>query len=74
MLYDSKRDKVWEKEVINQEGLVLGMMAHTFNTNTQKAEAERSEFKTSLIYKESSKIVRATYRNPVLEKQTRKIK
>jgi hypothetical protein len=48
-------------------------VAYAFNTSTQEVEAGRSEFKASLIYRESSKTARATGRNPVSEKKTIKI-
>lgn len=52
----------------------LGMMAHTFNASTRKAEAARSlKFKATLLYNASSKIVRATLKNPVLKKKEKKI-
>jgi hypothetical protein len=49
---------------------------HAFNPSTQEAETEAggiSEFKTSLVYKVSSRTVWATQRNPVSKnKQTNK--
>lgn len=46
------------------------MVAHAFNPITQEeAEADRSEFKDSMVYKEGSRTDRATKRYPVLEKQ-----
>ena len=47
-------------------------MAHAFNSSPLEAEAVRSLFQTSLIYRASSKTVRATQRNPVSNKQTRR--
>ena len=50
-------------------------MAHTFIPNTQEAEAGRYLFKlikASLVYRISSRIARATQRNPVSEKNFRK--
>ena len=41
-------------------------MAHTFNPSTQEAETDKSlEFKANLVYKASSRTVRATERNSV---------
>jgi hypothetical protein len=45
-------------------------MAHAFNPSTLEAEAGRSEFEASLVYRMSFRIARATQRNPVL-KQTK---
>jgi hypothetical protein len=46
------------------------MVAHAFNPSTQEAEAGRiSEFKTSLVYKVSSRTAWATKRNPVSKNQ-----
>lgn len=45
---------------------MLGMVEHTFNTNTQDAEAaDLYEFKVSLAYVVSSRTSRATQRDPV---------
>jgi YHS domain-containing protein len=42
------------------------MVAHTFNPSTQEAEAGGSlEFEVSLVYRVSSRTVRATQGNPV---------
>ena len=42
------------------------MVVHTFNPNTQEAEVGTSlEFKTSLVYKASSRTDRATQTNSV---------
>ena len=43
------------------------MVAHIFNPNTQEAEAGRSEFKTSLVYRVSSRAASAILGNPVLK-------
>jgi hypothetical protein len=47
------------------------VVAHAFNPNTREAEAA-SEFEASLVYKVSSRIARATQRNPVSKKQQQK--
>ena len=39
------------------------MVVHTFNPSTQETEADRSEFKASLVYKASSRTARATQKN-----------
>ena len=45
------------------------MVAQTFNSRTEEAEAgDLCEFRASLIYRVSSRIARATQRNPVMEK------
>ena len=49
------------------------MVVHTFNPSTWEAEAGY-ELKASLVYSVSSRIARATQRNPVLKKQKIKIK
>ena len=51
-----------------------GVVVHTFNPSTWVAEAGRriSELEASLVYRMSSRTVRATQRNPVSEKQTNK--
>lgn len=47
------------------------VVAHIFNPTTQEAETSRSEFKTSLIYKESSRLAKTfTQRNPVFKTTT----
>jgi hypothetical protein len=51
------------------------MVAHAFNLSTWKAEAgagESLEFKASLVYRMSSRIARATQRDPVSKKITNK--
>jgi hypothetical protein len=42
---------------------------HAFNLSTWEAEAGKSEFKASLVYRVSSKTARATQRNPVSKKK-----
>jgi hypothetical protein len=45
---------------------------HTFDPSTQEAEAtQSSEFKASLVYNVSSRMARATKRNPVLKKTSK---
>jgi hypothetical protein len=45
------------------------VLAYTFNPRTQKVEARGSlELEAILVYRVSSKMTRATQRNPVLEK------
>jgi hypothetical protein len=45
-------------------------MWHTFDSSTWEAEFGGSlEFKASLVYRVSSRTVRATQRNPVLQNQ-----
>jgi hypothetical protein len=41
------------------------VVVHTFNSNSREAEAGRSQFKASLVYRVSSRIAKATQRNPV---------
>jgi hypothetical protein len=50
------------------------VVAHAFNPSTWEAEAGRqvSEFEASLVYKVSSRTTRATQRNPVSKKTTKK--
>ena len=54
------------------------MVAHAINPSTWEAEAGRgrqtSEFEVSLVYKVSSRTVKATQRNPVSNKTKNKIK
>jgi hypothetical protein len=46
-----------------------GVVVHTFNPSTLGGRGRRiSEFKASLVYRVSSRIARATQRNPVLKK------
>jgi hypothetical protein len=48
-----------------------GLVSLVFNPTTQEAETSRSEFKTSLIYKESSRLAKTfTQRNPVFKTTT----
>ena len=49
------------------------MVAHTFNPSTQE-QMNLCELEASLVYKVSSRIARATQRNPVSNKQTNKTK
>jgi hypothetical protein len=45
------------------------MDVHTFNPSTREAEASGSlKFEPSLVYRASSRIVKATQRNPVSKK------
>jgi hypothetical protein len=49
------------------------VIAYAFNPSIQKAEAGRSlEFEVSLVYIASSRTVKATQRNPVLETKNQK--
>ena len=42
-------------------GVGVGVVAHTFNPNTQEAEAGHlGEFKSSLVYRESSRTAKVT--------------
>jgi hypothetical protein len=41
------------------------VVAHTFNSSTQEAEAGGSVFQANLVYKAKSRTVRAAQRNPV---------
>jgi hypothetical protein len=42
------------------------MVAHTFDPSTQEAETDQSfELEVSLLYRPSSRIARATQKNPV---------
>ena len=51
------------------------MVAHTFNLSAQEVEeTDLSEFKASLIYRETYRTAKATQRNPVSNKQTNKPK
>jgi hypothetical protein len=43
-------------------------MLHTVSPSTQESEAGRTEFEASLLYRASSRIAKATQRNPVLKK------
>ena len=47
------------------------MVAHTFNPNTQEAstQVDLCEYRTSLVYRVSFRIARATQRNLVLKNQ-----
>ena len=47
------------------------MVAHTFNPSTWEAEAGRSEFEASLVYRVSSRTAKATGK-PCQEKQNHK--
>jgi hypothetical protein len=44
---------------------LLGMVACAFNPRTWEAEWGKSQFETSLVYTVSSRIARATQRDPV---------
>jgi hypothetical protein len=53
----------------------LGVVAHTFNPSTLKAEAGGFlSSRASLVYRVSSRTARATQRNPVLKKTKKKKK
>lgn len=45
------------------------VVVHTLNRSTQEAEAGRSEFESSLIYRVNFWTARATQRNPVSKDQ-----
>jgi hypothetical protein len=48
------------------------VVVHAFNPRTWEAPSRRiSEFKASLVYRVSSRIARATQRNPVLKERER---
>jgi hypothetical protein len=52
-----------------------GMVTHTFNPSTQGGRGRQiSEFEPSLVYKVSSRTVRAIQRNPVSKNQRGKKK
>jgi hypothetical protein len=46
------------------------VVVHAFNPSTQEAEAGRSEFEASLVYRVSSRIARATQKTPVSNQPT----
>jgi hypothetical protein len=46
------------------------VVAHAFNPSIWEAEAGRAEFEGSVVYRASSKMARATQRNPVSKKQS----
>jgi hypothetical protein len=48
------------------------VVAHAFNPSTREAEAGRSEFEASLVYKVSSRTARAVQRNPASKKTKNK--
>jgi hypothetical protein len=51
------------------------MVVHAFNPSTQEGRSRQiSEFEASLVYKVSSRTVRATQRNPVSKKRKEKQK
>jgi hypothetical protein len=52
------------------------MVAHAFNPSTWSGGRGRriSEFEASLVYRSSSRIARATQRNPVSKKTKKKTK
>ena len=52
------KDLMWPRE-----------MVHVFNSSTQEAEAGGSEFEASLVYIVSSRMARATQRNPVVDQK-----
>jgi hypothetical protein len=45
------------------------VVVHAFNPSTPEAEASDSEFEANLIFRVSSRTVRATQRNPVSKKK-----
>lgn len=45
------------------------MVAHAFNLSPWETDSQISEFKANLVYKASSKVARATQRNPVSKSQ-----
>jgi hypothetical protein len=45
----------------------LGMVAHAFNPRTEESRQGDLECEASLVYRASSKLARATQRNPVLK-------
>jgi hypothetical protein len=50
------------------------VVAYTFNPSTWETGRRISEFEVSLVYRVSSRIAKATQRNPVLKNQKTKIK
>jgi hypothetical protein len=48
------------------------VLTQAFNTSTREAEAGRSEFKASLVYRASSRTARATQRKAISEKNKTK--
>jgi hypothetical protein len=44
-------------------------VVYTFDPSTQRPEVVESEFKANLVYRVSSRTVRATQRNPALKKK-----
>lgn len=51
----------------------LGMVAHSLNPSTRRQrQADVREFKASLVYLVSSRLARATYRDPVSEKANKR--
>jgi hypothetical protein len=50
------------------------VVAHAINPGTWEAEAGRSEFEASLVYKVSARTARATQRNPVFSERKKERK
>jgi hypothetical protein len=48
------------------------MVLHAFNPSTWEAEASRSKFKASLIYRDSFRTARGEQKNPVLKQNKTK--
>jgi hypothetical protein len=55
------------KTRVKKKSVRPGLTANSFNPSTWEAEAGRSEFEASLVYRMSSKIARATQKNFVLK-------
>ena len=64
----------WPVVISVKAVLKPGVVAHTFNPSTQKAEGrcrQISEFEASLVYKVSSRTARSIQRNPVSKDQNK---
>jgi hypothetical protein len=50
---------------LKRKAFYWAVVVHTFNPSTPESEVGGIEFKASLIYRVSSRIAKATQRNPV---------